>query len=47
MLGPVESEGAGGTGSAEEAGELGSVVETIGAVDTRTWGSLVCTAGGG
>ena len=32
MLGPAESEGVGGTGGAAEAGEVGSVAVTDGAV---------------
>ena len=47
MLGPVESEGAGGTRGVEEAGEEGSVAVTTGAVDTGIWGYPVCTARGG
>ena len=47
VMGPTESEGAGGTKRTEEAGEVGSGSVTDEAVDTGIWGSLVCTVGGG
>ena len=34
VLGPSESEGAGGTGGIEEAGEVGNGAVTVGAMDT-------------
>ena len=47
VLGPVESEGVGGTGGTKEASEVGSGAVTAGAVDTRIGGSSVGTTGGG
>ena len=47
MLGLANSEGARGTGSAKEVSEVGNGAVTAGAVDTGTWGSTVCTVGGG
>ena len=47
VLGPTESEGAGGTGGVKEAGDVGSGVVTTGAVDTGIWGSSVGITGGG
>ena len=47
VLGPVVSEGTGGTGGAEEAGDACSGEVTTGAVDTGILGSFASTEGGG
>ena len=41
VLGPVDSEGAGGIGGVEEAGDVGSGAVTVGAVNAGIWGFLV------
>ena len=46
VLGPIESEGTGGIGGAEEAGDEGSETMTNGAVETGIWGSSAGTVGG-
>ena len=45
VLGPADSEGAGGTGSVEEAGDVRSEVVTARAVDAGIWGSSIGTRG--
>ena len=47
VLDPVVSDGTRGTRGAEEVGDACSGAVTIGAVDTRIWGSSTSTAGGG
>ena len=47
VLGPVESEGAGGTGGVEDAGDVGNGAMTDRAVHTGIWGSSKCTIRGG
>ena len=47
ILGPAESEGAGGTRGAEDAGDVGNGAVTAGAVDIGIWGSSICIVGGG
>ena len=47
VLGPAESKGAGGTGGAEDAGDVGNGAMTDRAVDTGIWGSSKCTIGCG
>ena len=41
ILGPVDSEGAGGTEAAEEVCDVRSGAMTAGAVDARIWGSSI------
>ena len=45
MLGPNDSEGAGGTRAAEEVGDVGSGVGTSRTMDAGIWGSSIGTAG--
>ena len=45
VLGPPDSEGAGGIEGAKEAGDVGSGAVTAGAVDAGNWGSSVGTGG--
>ena len=45
VLGSADSEGDGGTGGVEEAGNVRSGAVTAGVVDAGIWGSLVGTGG--
>ena len=46
VLGPADSEGAGGIGGAREASDVGSGAVAAGVVDVGIWGSSVGTRGG-
>ena len=45
VLGPTDAVGAGGTGGAEDADNVGTGVVTDGAADGAIWGSSVFSAG--
>ena len=45
VLGPIDAVGAGGTGGAEDAGDVGNGVVTVGAADGAICGSSVSSAG--
>ena len=45
VLGPSDFVGAGGTGGAEDADDVGNGVVTVGATDGAIWGSSVSSAG--
>ena len=45
VLGPNDAVGVGGTGGAEDAGDVGNGAVTTGAVDGAIWGSSVSFVG--
>ena len=45
VLGPIDAVGAGCTGGAEDAGDVGNGAVTAGAVDGAIWGSFVSSTG--
>ena len=45
VLGPTDAVGAGGTGGAEDTGDVGNGVVPVGVADGAIWGSSISSTG--